>query len=67
MLLILRFYICQMIAFNIFKWICAFVSIDVNVDVLDSVLKRFKDSSEIAMKNIVPTVLRIPRIRGSHE
>ena len=38
-----------------------------NVGILDSVLKWFKDSGEIAIKNMVPTVLQNPLTRTSDE
>ena len=43
------------------------LSNNVTVGVLDSVLKRFKDSSTMAIKNVVLMVLQNPLIQTSRE
>ena len=54
--------------FNILKLSCALVLINnANVGILDSVLKRFKYSGEMAIKNAVQRVLQNPPTRTSDE
>ena len=43
------------------------LSNNVTVGVLDSVLKQFKDSSKMAIKNVVLMVLQNPLIQTSRE
>ena len=43
------------------------LSNNVTVGVLDSVLKQFKDSSKMAIKNVVLMVLQNPLVQTSRE
>ena len=51
----------------IFKWSCTLALMNVNLDILDRVLKQFKDSSEMAIKNMVSLVLQNPPTRTRNE